>query len=153
VVWTKVATPALMAAALSEDVVLAASPDGGFIYPAFLPAYDAMAAFTKLLELLATTGTPLSKVVAGLPRVHIVHETVPTPWEQKGGVMRQLMEQSTGELVLIDGVKEHADDGWVLALPDPELPVTHVWAEAGSGGEARRRASEHVRRIRRLIRP
>jgi hypothetical protein len=55
--------------------------------------------------------------------------------------------------VLIDGVTEGADDGWVLALPDPELPVTHVWAEAGSGGEARRRASEHVRRIRRLIRP
>jgi mannose-1-phosphate guanylyltransferase / phosphomannomutase len=91
--------------------------------------------------------------VAGLPRAHVVHETVSTPWEQKGGVMRQLMEQATGELVLIDGVKELADDGWVLALPDPELPVTHVWAEAGSSGEARSRASEHVRRIRRLIRP
>jgi mannose-1-phosphate guanylyltransferase / phosphomannomutase len=153
VVWTKVATPALMAAALSDDVALAASPDGGFIYPAFLPAYDAMAAFTKLLELLATTGTPLSKVVAGLPRAHVAHERVTTPWEQKGGVMRQLMEQATGELVLIDGVKELTDGGWVLALPDPELPVTHVYAEGGSGGDARRRASEHVRRIRRLIRP
>jgi mannose-1-phosphate guanylyltransferase/phosphomannomutase len=153
VVWTKVATPALMAAALSDDVALAASPDGGFIYPSFLPAYDAMAAFAKLLELLATSGAPLSKVVAGLPRAHVVHETVATPWEQKGVVMRHLMEQATGELVLIDGVKEQMDEGWVLALPDPELPVTHVWAEADSGGEARRRASEHVRRIRRMIRP
>jgi mannose-1-phosphate guanylyltransferase/phosphomannomutase len=153
VVWTKVATPALMAAALSDDVALAASPDGGFIYPGFLPAYDAMAAFAKLLELLATSGAPLSKVVAGLPRSHVVHETVATPWEQKGGVMRQLMEQSSGELVLIDGVKEQLEGGWVLALPDPELPVTHVWAEADSGGAARRRASEHVRRIRRMIRP
>ena len=44
------------------------------------------------------------------------------------------------------------DDGWALALPDPEEPVTQVWAEAGSDGEARRLAQEYVRRIRQLVR-
>jgi mannose-1-phosphate guanylyltransferase/phosphomannomutase len=151
VVWTKVATSALMQSALSDDVALAASTDGGFIVPHFLPAYDAMATFAKLLELLARTGTKLSKVVAGLPRTHVVHETVTTPWEQKGTVMRSLMEQADGELVLIDGVKVVYDDGWALTLPDPEEPVTHVWAEAGSDGDARRRAQEHIGRIRRLL--
>ncbi|MBA2625247.1 MAG: NTP transferase domain-containing protein [Acidimicrobiia bacterium] len=152
VVWTKVSTPALMAAALSDDVALAASPDGGFIFPGFLPAYDAMVAFAKVLELLAEVGTSLSKIVAGLPRAHVAHDTVPTPWEQKGGVMRSLVESAAGDVVLLDGVKEPREDGWVLALPDPELPITHIWAEAGSDGEARRRASEHARRIRRIVR-
>ena len=151
VVWTKVATSALMQSALSDDVALAASVDGGFIVPHFLPAFDAIATFAKLLELLARTGLQLSKVVAGLPRTHVVHETVGTPWEQKGAVMRSLMEQADGELVLVDGVKVLYDDGWALVLPDPEEPITHVWAEAGSDGDARRRVQEHMGRIRRLL--
>ena len=62
-----------------------------------------------------------------------------TPWEQKGMVMRTLVEQlGDRELVLVDGVKVPEDDGWALVLPDPEEPVTHVWAEGPS--EARRAA-------------
>ena len=62
--------------------------------------------------------------------MHIAHETVVTPWEQKGLVMRTLVELSKDRrLELIDGVKVLHDDGWVLALPDPEEPVTHIWAE------------------------
>jgi hypothetical protein len=40
----------------------------------------------------------------------------------------------------------------VLALPDPEEPVTHVWAEASSDAEARKLAQEYSRRIRQLLR-
>ena len=105
--------------------------DGGFILPAFLPAFDAAAAMVKMLELLALEGVPLSKVVGGLPAVHIAHETVVTPWEQKGTVMRTLVELSKDrEVDLVDGVKVLHDDGWALALPDPEEPITHIWAEA-----------------------
>jgi len=152
VVWTKVSTTALMAAALSEDVSFAGSTDGGFIFPEFLPAFDGMAAFAKMLELLVRTGSLLSKVVTSLPRAHVAHETVATPWEQKGLVMRTLIEQASSEVVLIDGVKVTHGDGWALALPDPEQPVTHVWAEAGSDGDARRLAQEYVRRVRRMLR-
>ena len=38
------------------------------------------------------------------------------------------------------------------ALPDPEDPVTHVWAEASSDAEARRLAQEYGRRIRQMLR-
>ncbi|MDQ3147862.1 MAG: mannose-1-phosphate guanyltransferase, partial [Actinomycetota bacterium] len=152
VVWTKVSTTALMVAALSEDVSFAGSTDGGYIFPEFLPAFDGMAAFAKMLELLVRTGSLLSKVVAGLPRSHVAHETVATPWEQKGLVMRTLIEQASGEVLLIDGVKVVHGDGWALALPDPEQPVTHVWAEAASDGDARRLARDYVRRVRRMLR-
>ena len=47
-----------------------------------------------------------------LPRVHMAHETVVTPWEQKGLVMRTLVEQAKDrEVVLVDGVKVLHDDG------------------------------------------
>jgi mannose-1-phosphate guanylyltransferase / phosphomannomutase len=152
VVRTKLTTSAITDAALSDDVTFAGSLDGGFVFPEFLPSYDAMASFFKLLELLVRTESRLSEVVDELPRVHMTHETVATPWEQKGTVMRSLVEQADTELELIDGVKAIFEEGWVLALPDPEEPLTHIWAESTSNAEARRLAHTYIQRIRKLIR-
>ncbi|MBX3286192.1 MAG: mannose-1-phosphate guanyltransferase [Acidimicrobiales bacterium] len=150
---TKTSTAALMAAASETGCGFAASGDGGFILPGFLPAFDAGAALVKLLELLARADTTLSAVRQSLPRVHQAHETVVTPWEQKGLVMRTLVELSKDRrLELIDGVKVFHDDGWVLALPDPDEPVTHIWAEGADHNAARALAQEYVRRIRQTLR-
>ena len=92
-------------------------------------------------------------VVEALPRTHLAHETVVTPWEQKGTVMRTLVEMSKDrEVQLIDGVKVRHDDGWALALPDPEEPITHIWSEGDTDAEARALATEYARRIRQLLR-
>jgi mannose-1-phosphate guanylyltransferase/phosphomannomutase len=152
-VWTKLAPAHLMEVAAGGDVSFAASQDGGFIFPASLPAFDAVTSFVHLLAMLAATGLRLSKVVAGTPRSHLAHETVVTPWEQKGMVMRSLVEGiKDRQLLLVDGVKLLYDDGWVLVLPDPEDPVTHVWAEADSPADASARAQEYARRIRQMLR-
>jgi mannose-1-phosphate guanylyltransferase/phosphomannomutase len=153
IVWTKIADASLMEVAAYEDIVLAASADGAFIWPDFLPAFDALATLAKLLDVLAASKRRLSEVVRELPDVHIAHETVPTPWERKGAVMRELVERVPADSVLlIDGVKIHRDEGWVLVLPDPEDPATHVWAEAGSDAAARQIAQEYARRIRQTVR-
>lgn len=150
---TKLSSAALMDAATQPGVGFAGNQDGNFILPGFLPGFDAAATFVKMLDLLAHHGTTLSKVVAGLPRTHVVHERVVTPWDQKGGVMRSLMETSKDrEVVLVDGVKVLHDAGWVLALPDPEEPYTHIWAEGASEAEASRLAQEYARRIRQMVR-
>jgi mannose-1-phosphate guanylyltransferase/phosphomannomutase len=91
--------------------------------------------------------------VAGLPDVHLAHETVVTPWEQKGLIMRTLIEMSKDRrLELVDGVKVWHDDAWALALPDPEEPLTHVWAEGATDADAKRLAQEYARRIRQMLR-
>jgi mannose-1-phosphate guanylyltransferase/phosphomannomutase len=150
---TKLATSALMDAAGEPGVGFAGSTDGGFILPGFLPAFDAAASLVKVLELLAHSGRRLSEVLDGLPRPRIARETVVTPWEQKGMVMRSLVEMSKDrEVDLIDGVRVHHDGGWALALPDPEEPVTHVWAEGATDAEAKALAKEYARRIRQLLR-
>ncbi len=149
---TKMSTAALAEAALDPGVGFVASLDGGFILPGFLPAFDGAAAFVKLLDLLAYHGVRLSEIVDGLPRVHLAHETVVTPWEQKGAVMRSLVEHAGPQTVLVDGVKLLHGSGWVLALPDPEEAITHVYAEGATDAEARRLAREYVLRIRQLVR-
>jgi mannose-1-phosphate guanylyltransferase/phosphomannomutase len=151
--WTKLSNPALMDAATEAGVGFAGNQNGEYILPGFMPAFDGAATFVKVLDLLAFHGTRLSSVVATLPKAHVVHETVVTPWEQKGTVMRSLVESSKGrDVELIDGIKVNHDDAWVLALPDPEEPITHIWAEAASDGDARRLAQEYARRIRQLVR-
>ena len=95
----------------------------------------------------------LSSVVAKAPRAHVVHDTVVTPWDRKGLVMRSLVEQTKDRQVdLVDGVKVWHDSAWILALPDAEEPLTHLWAEADSDAEARRLIQEYARRIRQLVR-
>ncbi len=150
--WTKLATPHLMEVAASGRVAFAASHDGGFIYPAFLPAYDAAATLVNLLAMLATDGRRLSEVVDSCPPVHVAHRTVATPWECKGMVMRTLVEGTApASLVLVDGVKVLEDGGWALVLPDPEEPVSHVWAEGGTDDEARGRAGTWAERVSSLV--
>ena len=102
------------------------------MFPSFLPAFDAAAALARLLSVLGPGTGSLEEIVDAMPPMPIVHEEVATPLEQKGLVMRTLIEQLAeqgADLVLVDGIKVGLDDGWVLVVPDPEDPVTHVWAE------------------------
>jgi mannose-1-phosphate guanylyltransferase/phosphomannomutase len=153
VLWSKTSAAALMDAATAPGVGFAANLEGGVILPGFLPAFDAAGGLLKILDLLAARGTRLSEVVSACPEVHLHHDEVVTPWDQKGTVMRTLVEQTHGrDVELVDGVKVHHDRGWALVLPDPEEPTTHIWVEGDTSAEARTLAQEYVRRIRQIVR-
>ncbi len=153
IVWTKLSAAHLMEVASQPDVVLAASQAGGFIFPGILPAFDAAATLVHLLGLLTGSGRSLSELVAALPKVHIAHQAVHTPWERTGMVMRTLVERFHGrDVVLVDGIKVVDEDGWVLVIPDPEEPMTHVWAEAPTEGQAGVRVQELAVLLRQLLR-
>ena len=148
VAWAKLGGANLMELASGGDVEFAGNTDGGFAFTRFLPAYDAIATLVRLLGLLAGSTTRLSSVVAGLPPVHVVHEEVHTPFELKGTVMRSVLERArSDELVLLDGVKTIDARGWTLVVPDPEEPVTHVFAEADTDRASSARARAAVAEI------
>jgi mannose-1-phosphate guanylyltransferase/phosphomannomutase len=153
VVRTRLWGANLMETAAARSVVFAGTPDGGCAWPEFLPAFDAAVTLVKLLDLLAAVDRPLSQVVASLPSRHVVHQTIVTPWERKGMVMREIVERAgRRETELIDGVKVIENGQWALVLPDPDEALTHVWAEAESDTHARRLAQEYVERIRQVLR-
>lgn len=123
--------PALMARAQRSDVGFAGNAEGALIFPAFLPAPDAIMTFCKALEMVATSGRRLSELVDELPVTHVTQRDVPTPWERKGAVMRQVASVAApGKLVLLDGVKVVESDRWALVIPLPDEPMSRVWAEA-----------------------
>ncbi len=147
-----VRTPASLAeltrVAAGDGVVFGGALGGGYVFPDFLPAYDAIASLCKLLELLAAAGDSLSEVVDGLPDLTLVHTQVPCPWALKGLVMRVLTERmKERETDVLDGIKVFDDRGWVQALPDPDEPVLHLYAE----GETREDSEELETELRELV--
>lgn len=100
-----------------------------------------MMTFAKLIEMLALTGETLSSLVGKLPTYYLERREVFTSWENKGTVMRVLLETHQGDGVdSTDGIKVTWDGGkrWVLVVPDQEEPVLHLYAEGD--GEADTRA-------------
>ena len=67
VVRTPASLSELTRVASEDGVIFAGAVGGGYVFPDFLPAYDAMASLCKLLELLAPVRQPLSTLVAELP--------------------------------------------------------------------------------------
>jgi mannose-1-phosphate guanylyltransferase / phosphomannomutase len=129
-----VRTPAslgdLTKAAAEDGVIFAGAVGGGYVFPEFLPAYDATASLCKLLELLAPVRRPLSELVADLPASTLVHRQLPCPWALKGVVMRVLTERLRDrKLDLTDGIKVFDERGWAQILPDPDEPLMHIYAE------------------------
>jgi len=139
------------AAGTDPELAFAGDTEGGFIFPKFLPAFDAMLALGKLLELLALRRVKLSEVRRRVPRYHRVDLTAHCPWERKGMVMRHLHEDTRGLVAeQLDGIKIHSDGGWVLVLPDVSAPLFHVRAESADPAEARALADKYRARIEEL---
>ena len=142
-----VRTPASLAeltkAASEDEFVFAGAAGGGYVFPDFLPGYDAIASLVKLLELLAPVERPLSELVAELPQSALVHDRLPCPWALKGTVMRVLHERLEGrQLDLTDGIKVFDERGWAQVLPDPDEPVVHLYGEGRTEEESRELQSE-----------
>jgi mannose-1-phosphate guanylyltransferase/phosphomannomutase len=147
-----VRTPASLAeltkAAAGEGVIFAGAVGGGYVFPEFLPAYDAVASLCKLLELLAPVGKPVSELVAELPASTLVHRQVPCPWSMKGTVMRVVTERLRDrEVDLLDGIKVFDERGWAQVLPDPDEPLVHIYAE----GKTEEDSAALERELRELV--
>jgi mannose-1-phosphate guanylyltransferase / phosphomannomutase len=130
VVWTPASLAELTKAAAGEGVIFAGSVEGGYVFPRFLPAYDAVASLAHLLELLAPQSRPVSELVAELPEPTLIHRELRCPWALKGTVMRVLNERfADRDVDLTDGIKIFEERGWAQVLPDPDEPLIHVYAE------------------------
>jgi mannose-1-phosphate guanylyltransferase/phosphomannomutase len=131
ITWTSTSPDDLSRAAGTPGVVFAGDGRGGFVLPEFSTSIDGIAAFVRLLGLVARTKLTLSQIDARIPHAHIGRRTVPTPWASKGAVMRHVLEAAGDRTIdTTDGVRVvEADGRWALVLPDPSEAVTHLWAE------------------------
>ena len=101
-------------------VTFAASQMGGSSSPASSPPSTPWPPWSTSWACWPRTGERLSKLTGRLPTVHIAHEEVVTPWEQKGTVMRIAVERTKDRpVILVDGVKIPEPDGGSWSSPTP----------------------------------
>src|SRR6266513_2955680 len=138
VVWTPTSLHGLTQATAADDMIFGADGRGGFVVPEFSRTLDGIAAFARLLGLVARTRLTLSQIDARIPKAHLLKRSMPTPWAAKGSVMRTVVEAAGGRAIdTTDGVRVvEPDGGWVLVLPDPADAVTHLWAEGPDADSA-----------------
>lgn len=111
--------------------------------------YDAPFAIVHMLDYLTTHAYALSTVIEQLPAETIYKEEVKCKTEQKGLVMRKLMELLKGKQVeLNDGMKvRHQEGGWTFIVPDQEHPTFTVYAQTRDGSDAKQLAGEYIEQI------
>ena len=138
--WTATATHELTKAVRAEGdaIIFAGDGRGGFVLPEFSSTSDGIAAFVRLLGLVARTRRPIVEIDRAIPQAHLLRRSVPTPWAVKGSVMRAVVEAAEDrELDTTDGVRVIESDGsWALVLPDTAEAVTHLWAEGPDSDKA-----------------
>jgi mannose-1-phosphate guanylyltransferase/phosphomannomutase len=129
--WTSTSQDVLTKTAAAPDIIFAADGRGGFVLPEFSSTVDGIAAFIRLVGLVARTRLTLSQIDERIPEAHLLRRSVPTPWAAKGSVMRHVVEAAGDRTIdTTDGVRVVEEDGrWALVLPDPSEAVTHLWAE------------------------
>jgi hypothetical protein len=150
VIRTKTDGRSLMhTAALGEKkIVFAGNSDGAFIFPKFQTAFDAMFAFAKIMELLAMEKSKISDILKEIPVFHIAKSSVECTWQQKGKIMRRMIEiHKDKPMEVIEGLKIFYDQAWVLMIPDPALPYFHLFAEAQSEEQAEKILKEYENQI------
>ncbi len=136
--WTSTSQDVLTKVSAEPDIIFCGDGRGGFIMPEFSNTVDGVAAFIRLLGLVARTRLTLSQIDQRIPEAHLLRRSVPTPWAAKGSVMRHVVEVAGERTVdTTDGVRVVEEDGrWALVLPDPAEAVTHLWAEGPDGDSA-----------------
>ncbi len=136
------------AAARESDVIFVGDRAGGFIFPEFQPALDAMYAIGKILEMMAREKIHMNRISREIPTFDVLHKKLPCPWDKKGQAMRHAIQEAKGRKAeLVDGVKLFIDKSWVLLLPDPDEAYFHIWAESDDEKTARGLLDEYGEKV------
>jgi len=151
VVRCKIGARSLLDAITKHSAVFGGEETGGFVFPEFQKGFDGIFSSAKVIEILAREDVKLSKLHGDLPSLYMAKDAVPCPMEQRGHIMRSLIEEFRDRQIdTIDGIKVFYDDTWVLMHPSSEEPIISLYAEAPSKEEANRVIQEYVEKIRML---
>ena len=142
--WAGTSTASLSRVAQRPGLIFAGDGRGGFIVPEMGPTVDGIAAFVRLVGLVARTQLTLSAIDRRIPKAHMARTSVPTPWARRGAVMRALVEQAGDRVAdTAEGVRVREPDGsWILAVPDQTEAVIRLWVEADTDQRAEELLSE-----------
>ena len=148
VIRTMVGQSAIAAALADEGGVIGGEGSGRVSGPSFTPAFDGFLRMALVLEAMAVSGQPLSRLLRALPRYHIVKRKVACHPRRSVHVLDAFKRSGpSGRFDGTDGMRFDWDDGWIHIRASDTEPIIRVISEAKDRATAARRADEAVRFI------
>ncbi len=149
VIRCKIGARSLLDTMTKYEAVFGGEETGGFVFPEFQKGFEGILSSAKITEILAKGNVKLSTLHGDLPSLYMVKDSIPCPLEQRGHIMRSLIEEFRDRQIdTIDGIKVFYDDTWVLMHPSSEEPIINLYAEAPSKDAANRVIQEYAEKIR-----
>ncbi|MBI2252707.1 MAG: hypothetical protein HYU63_08240, partial [Armatimonadetes bacterium] len=140
-----------LSALTEKKLLFSGDIEGRFIFPSFQPVFDAMFTFAKILEFMARSRQKLSELRETLPSFKILIKKVECLWQQKGKIMRRLIELSkNNKIEMLDGIKINLKDDWIAIIPDQIEPCIHLYAESSNYEKANQIIEEYINKINNL---
>jgi phosphomannomutase len=126
----------------AEGALLGGEGNGGVIDPRVGFVRDSFVGMALVLDLLAATGEPLSRLVDGLPKYAMVKDKYPLKGERDPGAIAALWGRIAAanpeaRADLRDGLRLDWPDGWVHVRASNTEPIVRVIAEAEEPSSAR----------------
>jgi mannose-1-phosphate guanylyltransferase/phosphomannomutase len=134
-----------------QDIMgqLLSSGDAEEFLEQFAMHYDAVAGLVSILDFMKRNKCSLSELVDMIPEFYMAQKVVECPWNAKGKVIREIIQENAGQKVeTLDGVKVYNDKGWVMVLPDGERPLCKVISESSTVEFAEELASIYIEKIK-----
>src|SRR4051794_10630497 len=134
----------------AHDAVLGGEGNGGVIDPRVGFVRDSFVAMALVLDLLAGTGEPLSRLVAGLPKYAMIKDQFPLnggPAAVSGVFDAVASAYPEARADRRDGLRLDWPDRWAHVRASNTEPIVRVIAEATGAAEARALADDVGRRV------
>lgn len=145
VIWTPVGSVVISRAMVEGGVMFGGEENGGIMYGPHQAVRDGSMIMALVLELMARTGKPLSRLFAELPQYAQAKDRVVCPNELKERTLEALNKRVKAHRIeTIDGLKLCYDDGaWILFRPSGTEPVFRLYAEAATQERAQELVDEN----------
>ncbi|MFZ5353022.1 MAG: sugar phosphate nucleotidyltransferase, partial [Bacillota bacterium] len=118
----------------------------------YLLHYDSIRGIGLIAEYIASNSLKLADMIDELPEMHMEKKEIKCSWENKGRVIREIIEEyKDREMELFEGVLINDDRGWVLVLPDSERAVCNVYTEGTTEEYARELAAIYSEKISGIV--
>jgi phosphomannomutase len=131
VIRTSVGEANVVQAMIRENAVVGGEGNGGVIDTRIVPGRDSLVGMAFILQLMASTGKSISKLVAEIPRYEIVKTKFECRREDANRAVEAVKKAFANEKVdTQDGIRIDWDRAWVHARPSNTEPIMRIIAEA-----------------------
>ncbi len=119
-------------AVVGNQCVLGGEGNGGVIDPRIVPVRDSFTAMGLILDLMATSGKSLSRLVSEIPQFTMIKQKFPCSREKINEVLAEVARSFADQRINdADGIRIDWPEGWVHVRGSNTEPIIRIIAEAG----------------------